>query len=198
MNTVDQVKVSVDEIRKYAYRLAQTVAECEEYVNEAKRHARIEVSAELRKANEIKESHHEYREKEIARKTADLEKLTNEMADKKLVKQRQEMQLEHKKKMAELSEREKELADNEASFEKLFDEFHPKYLAMIDEHTRMAQQVTVFNSKIPQFKEGLGIVINKLDYIYKNVAPLSPGDFERERVKELADNLHKTFTEIKV
>jgi hypothetical protein len=62
--------------------------------------------------------------------------------------------------------------------------------------TEIKKQKSELNSIVPQFREGLGIVINKLDYIYKNVTPLSPGDFERELIKKMADNLHKQFTEI--
>jgi chromosome segregation ATPase len=203
MNTVDQVRSSVDEIQKYTSRLARMVTDCQKYVDEAKQQARAEVSAELRKANEIKETHLDYREKEIARKTAELlekeaniDKITTEMADKKISKQRQELELEHLKKMSELKRREKTLADNEASLEKLANEFYPKYTEMKESHELMTKQVKLFNSKIPHVREGLGIVVNKLDYIYKNVAPLTPFDFERETVKELADNLHKTFIDL--
>jgi chromosome segregation ATPase len=87
------------------------------------------------------------------------------------------------------------IAKNIADHKALKAEHDAQLLALKAE---IKKQKTELNNLVPEFKEGLGIVINKLDYIYKNAAPLSSGDFERERVKELADNLHQTFTEIKL
>jgi len=107
-------------------------------------------------------------------------------------------------KMKELEERERAIMYKEKNItdriQKLSEEEHAvasKMNGLKDQSRMMNDVVTTMEKELDEFATGLGIVVNHLDKIYRNVPALSPEGLQREYIKKLSDNLQKTYTSLR-
>jgi F0F1-type ATP synthase delta subunit len=97
-------------------------------------------------------------------------------------------------KLKDLEVRERELDSVADELIELNRIYETKKEKLEKDRSEFHRKSSKFESSFPSYKQGLGIVLNKLDWIYKNTKPQTPEYNEREQIKLLADTIYDTIT----